>query len=152
MSNDCYKNILVPYDDSKFSQQALKIAKTFAKSYGSTLHIATVVDISSVESPGIIRSKETKKTIGQIRVSVKRSAESLIQQKKQECLNEKINAKGWVVEGLVSNELLKLIKELKIDLVFIGSKGLSGFSRIKALGSVSRKISELADCPVMIIH
>ncbi len=65
---------------------------------------------------------------------------------------EEITTKGSVLEGSTANELLKSIKENRIDLVVIGSQGLSGLSRIKALGSVSRKISELADCPVMIVR
>ena len=40
----------------------------------------------------------------------------------------------------------------KSDLIIIGSPGLDGFSKIKALGSVSRMVSERAKCPVMIIH
>jgi len=40
----------------------------------------------------------------------------------------------------------------KVDLIIIGSKGLRGFSKLKALGSVSRTVSELAKCPVMIIR
>ena len=46
----------------------------------------------------------------------------------------------------------KYTSDNKIDLIIIGSQRLNKFSKIKALGSVSRKISENADCPVMIIH
>jgi nucleotide-binding universal stress UspA family protein len=151
MANNPYRNILVPYDNSKFSQKALETAKTFARRFDSTLHIATVVDVSNVVSPGMIRSKE-KKTIEQIRSSIKQSAKIIILQKENECAAEKIKTKGWVLEGSVTSELLRSIKENHIDLVIIGSKGLSGFSKMKALGSVSRKISEVADCPVMVIH
>ncbi len=52
----------------------------------------------------------------------------------------------------VSEQILKFATENKIDLIIIGSQRLNKFSKIKALGSVSRKISENADCPVMIIH
>ncbi|MFZ1077829.1 MAG: universal stress protein [Nitrosotalea sp.] len=151
MANNSYANILVPYDGSKFSQKALDVAKTFAKRFDSTLHIATVVDLSDVASPGMIRSKGIK-TIEQIRTSIKQSAKTIILQKENECTTEKIKTKGWILEGPTTSELLKLIKENRTDLVIIGSRGLSGFSKMMALGSVSRKISELSDCPVMIIH
>ena len=151
MANNTYRNILVPYDNSKFSQKALETAKTFAKRFDSTLHIATVVDVSNVASPGMIRSKDIK-TIGEIKTIIKQSTKTLIQKKEEECTIEKIKTKGWVLEGSTASELLRLIKENNIDIVLIGSKGLSGFSKIRSLGSVSRKISELADCPVMIIH
>lgn len=151
MANNPYENILVPYDASKFSQKALDVAKTFARRFDSTLHIATVVDVSDVTSPGMIHSKE-KKTIDQIKAMLKQSTKTIIQKKEEEYAIEKIKTKGWVLEGPIHNELLRLIKENRMDLVIIGSMGLSGFSKIKALGSVSRKISELADCPVMIVR
>jgi nucleotide-binding universal stress UspA family protein len=34
----------------------------------------------------------------------------------------------------------------------MASARLKGLSKIKALGSVTRKVSEMADCPVLIIH
>jgi nucleotide-binding universal stress UspA family protein len=42
--------------------------------------------------------------------------------------------------------------EEKSDLIIIGSIGLGGVSKIKALGSVSRAVSERAKCSVMIVH
>ena len=38
------------------------------------------------------------------------------------------------------------------DLIVIGNVGLSGISRIKALGSVSRDIVERAVCSVLVVH
>jgi hypothetical protein len=40
----------------------------------------------------------------------------------------------------------------KVDLVVVGSVGLSGISKIRVLGSVSRAIVEMASCPVLIVH
>ena len=151
MANNSYRNILVPYDGSKFSQKALDIAKTFAKHFGAALHIVTVVDMSSVTSPGMIRSKD-KKTIEQIKTSIKQSAKTIIQQKEEEYATEKIKTIGLVLEGSTTNELLKLIKKNDIDLVIIGSRGLSGLSKIMALGSISRTISEISVCPVIVIR
>lgn len=152
MTDNSYNDILVPYDDSKFSHKALETAKILAKAYGSNLYLVTVVDVSDVASPGLIRSEATRKTFGQIRDSIRRSAELALEQKKQECKEEGIRALSFVMEGSVSNELLALIKKNNIDLVVIGSQGLSGISRLKALGSVSRRISEIAECPVMIVR
>ena len=99
----------------------------------------------------MIRSKE-RKAWEQIRLSIRQSAKNTVQQRESQCVSEKIKTKAWVVEGSAANEILKIIRQNGIDLVVIGSKGLSGLSKIKAMGSVSRKISELSDCPVMIIH
>ena len=151
MAHDAYRNLLVPYDGSVYSQRALEMAKILAKSFDAALNIVTVVEISSVPAPGLIRSGE-RKALEKIKDSVKKSSRDAMQKIQAECTKEGINTKILIREGSASNELLKTIRESKIDLVIIGSRGLAGLSRIKALGSVSRKISELSDCPVMIIR
>lgn len=37
-------------------------------------------------------------------------------------------------------------------MIIVGSRKLEAISKIKSLGSVAIKVSEAADCPVMIIH
>ena len=152
MVEKIYNNILVPYDGSKFSEKSLETAKTLAKTSDSTLYIVTVLDVSDVSPPGLIRSKKTRKTFDQIKNSVRRSIETALEQREQECKYLGIKASTQIREGSASDELLKFITKNNIDLVVIGSQGLSGFSKLKALGSVSRKISELANCPVMIVR
>jgi nucleotide-binding universal stress UspA family protein len=66
--------------------------------------------------------------------------------------NIKFNITALTDEQPVSEQILKYTSHNKIDLIIIGSQRLNKVSKIKALGSVSRKISENADCPVMIIH
>ncbi len=151
MTNDTYRSLLVPYDGSVFSQRALVRAKDLAKSFGSVLTIASIVDISSVPSPGLIRSGE-RKALERIRQSVMQSVRGALEKIQKGCIEEGIKTKILVMEGSAAASLLKIISENKIDMVIIGSRGLSGISRVKALGSVSRKISEVADCPVMIIR
>ena len=152
MAENSYSKILVPYDGSKFSQKALQTAKILAKAYGSTIYLSTVVDVSYVPPPGLIRSRETRKSFAQIKDSVRHSVETALEQRKEECKYEGIKVSTHITEGSASDELLKFIIKNDIDLVVIGSQGLSGFSKLRALGSVSRKISELADCPVMIVR
>jgi nucleotide-binding universal stress UspA family protein len=37
-------------------------------------------------------------------------------------------------------------------MIIIGSRKLKGFGKLKILGSVARKVSENAKCPVTIVH
>jgi nucleotide-binding universal stress UspA family protein len=147
-----YENILVPYDGSKYSQKAIKMALEMAKAFDSSLHIVNVIDVSSVAPPGQIRSKETKKSLGEIKNTVKNSVESYLQKMQKEYGDTGVIVKGFVLEGDVTGKLLRFIDDKNINLVIIGSRGLSGISKIMSLGSVSRKISELAKCPVVIVH
>jgi hypothetical protein len=58
------------------------------------------------------------------------------------------------MQSMIMEQILKYTLESKIDLIIIiiASQRLNKFSKIKALGSISRKISENANCLVMIIH
>jgi nucleotide-binding universal stress UspA family protein len=147
-----YNNILVPYDGSKYSQNALKMAVTMAKAFDSSLYLVNVIDVSAVSPPGKIRSKNNQKTLDQIKNLVKTSVETYLQRIQKEFEWSGVIVKGFVLEGDVTGRLLKFIQDRDIDLVVIGSKGLAGFSKLKSLGSTSRKISELAKCPVVIVR
>ena len=54
--------------------------------------------------------------------------------------------------GSIVNNILNYADKEKVDLIIIGNIGLGGLSKFKALGSVSRSVSEKATCPVLIVH
>jgi nucleotide-binding universal stress UspA family protein len=128
------------------------MAINMASVFDSALYLVNIVDVSSVSPPGKIHSKNTRKTIDEIKAAVKTSVESYLQKLQKEYEDSGVIVKGFVQEGDVTGKLLKFIEDKNIDLVIIGSRGLSGVSKIKTLGSVSRKISELAKCPIVIVR
>ncbi len=128
------------------------MAFNMARAFDSSLHLVNVIDVSTVSPPGQIRSKDTRKTLDQIKSTVKTSVESYLQKIQKEYGDSGVIVKGFVLEGDITGKLLKFIKDYNIDLVIIGSKGLSGVSKIMTLGSVSRKISELAKCPIVMVR
>ena len=143
---------MVPYDGSTYSQKALKMSIEMARAFDSVVYLVNVVDITTVSPPGQIYSKKTRKTLDQIKNSIKNSAESYLQKIQKDYKDSGVIIKRFVLEGDVTGKLLKFIQDSDIDLAIIGSKGLSGISKIKTLGSVSRKVSELAKCPVVIVR
>jgi len=147
-----YRNILVPYDGSKYSQKALKCAVEIAKAFDSSVHLVNVIDVSAVSPPGKVFSKGTQKSLRQIKTSVKTSVELHLKEIQENYESSGITMKTSVLDGEITEILLKFIHDHNIDLVIIGSKGLSGLSKIVTLGSVSRKISELSNCPVVIVR
>ncbi|HYL65785.1 MAG TPA: universal stress protein [Nitrosopumilaceae archaeon] len=150
-----YKKIMVPFDGSKFSQNALETAIEISKKFGASLYLVTIIDISSVSPPGALLGSQKKmivKSLDVIKSAAKYEAEKILLKKTSVCKNAGIDSHYDILEGTPSDIILKLIKKYDIDLVVIGSHGLSGFSKIKALGSASRRISEMSNCPVLIIH
>ena len=64
-----------------------------------------------------------------------------------------IETMSLVGGGPPADKIVDFANNQKVDLiVVIGNVGLSGLSKVKALGSVSRSVSERASCPVLIIH
>lgn len=151
-----YKKILVPYDGSKYSKEALNEASEIAKKFGSTLYLLMVVDVSAIKPPGmllgIMMEKRLKKYSTQLLESVKSKADKMLESEMQSCRKMGVETYYEIQTGNAADSILKFANRQEIDLIVIGSKGLSGIGKIMALGSVSRKISEEANCPVVIVR
>jgi nucleotide-binding universal stress UspA family protein len=151
-----YKKILVPYDGSKYSKEALNEASEIAKKFGSTLYLLMVVDVSAVKPPGmllgIMMEKRLKKWSTQLLESVKSKADKMLESEMQSCRKMGVETYYEIQTGNAVDSILKFASRQEIDLIVIGSRGLSGIGKIMALGSVSRKVSEESICPVMIVR
>jgi nucleotide-binding universal stress UspA family protein len=53
--------------------------------------------------------------------------------------------------GSPAEEILLMAKNEKADLIIMGSRRL-GKDNLNTLGSVARRVSDLAQCPVMVVH
>lgn len=52
----------------------------------------------------------------------------------------------------IPDRIIEFANNEKVDLIVIGNAGLTGIHKVKALGSISRGISERYICPVLIVH
>ena len=71
---------------------------------------------------------------------------------KKKYTDKEIKIENVLLHGYPPEKIIEFANEQRVDLIVIGSVGLSGLSRVKALGSVSRNVSERASCPVLIVH
>jgi nucleotide-binding universal stress UspA family protein len=151
------KKILVPIDGSKYSRKALLHAIVIAKKFQSVLYLITAVDTTDFP-PGMLLSllkkdKMLEKSIGQFVTVAKSVARKELLADVAVCKSKgALNTYYDIVAGNPTESILKYEHGIHPDLIILGSKGLHGVEKLKALGSVSRKVSELAKCPVMIIH
>lgn len=78
----------------------------------------------------------------------------MLNDKRQQILakTKDIEVKTKALVGYPSEKIIEYAAEESVGLIIIGNVGLSGASRIRALGSVSRNVSERASCPVIIVH
>ena len=135
--------ILVPLDGSKNSFIGLEKAIYIARQCGSIITGIHVVSIYPQHLGDLITP---------LKVKLLQDAAKFMEKAKVVCAQNGIVFHYKILYGEAKLEIVDFAKQNKFDLIVIGSKGLHGMSRVKALGSVSRKVSELAKCPVMIIH
>jgi nucleotide-binding universal stress UspA family protein len=152
-----YKRILVPYDGSKFSKRALNEAIKIAKLGGGTIYLCTIVTVSNVVPPGTLMGLLRSASKGELRKrllkSAKTEAKKMLSVQIKHCERNGVTVQYDIVANEnVAEDILGIARKRRADLIAIGSQGLHGISRIKSLGSVSRKVSELADCPVLIVR
>jgi len=156
MVNYAIEKILVPYDDSKFSKKALEYAKEIAKREDAKIFLLNVVDEHEYLHGAILAELEDDY---KVRDTIHRFIKSEVIGEKKRLVkiahaneDKKNKMHHHVIKGNPIEAILEYSKARKIDLIVIGSQGLKGIEKIKALGSTSRKISELEKCPVMIVH
>ncbi len=156
MFSSLFTRILVPYDGSKFSKKALQRAIEVAHNLDSEIFLFTVVNVGYISPPGMLhgltRTKSEKDTMKKWAATVKKDAEKMLQSAVNQCKSKGITARYNVSQGNISKEILEFAKKKKSTIVIIGSQGLHGIEKLKSLGSVSRKVSEHAHCPVLIVR
>jgi nucleotide-binding universal stress UspA family protein len=154
--------ILVPYDGSKPSENALMQAIEIAKSFGSSdlilLHvIAEFPSYHLIDRPARSIKTGEKTSLSQYMKEVyellqENAAEVLSRKKEQIKKSSDFEITTKIMRGHVSDTIIEYAKKENAELIVIGNTGRSGISRLRTLGSVSRSVSERAPCPVMIVH
>lgn len=157
MTNETFKKILVPFDGSKYSRSALEQAINMAKKFGSKIFIITAVDTSDFP-PGMLlallkKDKMLEESIKEYVIAVKSQVRKELLAEVAVCKAKGVSEAYYdIISGNTVDSILKFMRGRKIDLIIMGSQGRHGISKLRTLGSVSRKVTELAICPVMIVH
>ena len=163
-----YNKILVPYDSSKLSDTALDYAIRIAKmsSVSSSDNMVNVIlfyvtpeiDIPFTFGNILFKSKIKDETIAfreyikELHQEIKSNAIKMLDDKTKEYRNiENILLQSKVIIGIPADEIIKFADDENIDLIVMGTTGLAGISKFKAIGSVARSVSEKAKCPVMLV-
>lgn len=155
-----YKKILVPHDGSAKADLALEHAISIAKATGGKLILLNVVE--EVFIPQAVTDLGYSKTTGE-RLTAATLAKEIYHQQRSEAgtiLNkrkEKYDKNGSLIElrivmGYPLKKIPDFIQENNIDLVVMGTTGLHGVSKVSAIGSLARRVSELSVSPVILVQ
>jgi len=170
-----YNKILVPIDGSKPADKALDHAIDLVKSIsnedknkniGTQLTILFVIPDLPIplgfEKP--MRSLKTGETVSlsdyikEMHEAMKANALEILSERKKKyelIMSNTAVIKTEVVVGnglSISDTIIEFAIKEKTDLIVLGNVGLSGLSKVKALGSVSRDIVEKSVCPVLVVR
>jgi len=141
MKRSLYMKILVPLDGSEYSEKALLHACDLAKNYQANLLLLYVVEKSF--SLNLLDQKEYLTIL-------RKFGYKILSKGKEITTNKGIDSEIILREGNITNEIIKLAKNKKCNLIIVGNKGLGAASRF-FLGSVSNKLANNSPCSLLIV-
>ena len=134
------KKVLVGFDGSEGSEQALNRAMMMMEPYGELFILAVV------PSPG-------DKTFvdAEMYQKMKKKAENLVTDVVKDVGHHEYSIKGMIEEGDPATISIDFANKLNVDLIVLGSRGQSELGRY-LIGSVANKVVQYAAKPVMVVR
>lgn len=136
------KTLLVAVDFSKNSINALEYALIYAQKLEASLHLIWVDNTQIGESM-------VDTIAGDLRIEAKAFFGSLVKEYQEKTPQGKIHV--ILRRGKVYQEIAKAAREIKADIVFAGTHGVSGYEQYW-IGSNAYRIVAQAPCPIITIR
>ncbi|MEJ2231861.1 MAG: universal stress protein, partial [Nitrospirales bacterium] len=130
--------ILVAVDPSQHSREAIRFVKSVEWPKKSEIYLMHVIEMKHA-SPMMPSGGPSgwDRVISQVRGQLVTEAKQFLEQTKKEILEQSpFTIKTLVVEGLPGAEILHAVEDHQIDLIVLGTRGLSNVKRF-LLGSTS---------------
>ena len=146
------QRILVAVDGSKPSMDASIQAIDIAKRYDAELIALHVV------SPGIrynyledVITPRLPRALKDVMMIAMQKGERHVNKVRQNASEKNVKVKTDVVIGISSvvKEIIEYAEKNRVDMIVIGSRGLSGIKKM-LLGSVASEVLKYAHCPVLV--
>lgn len=150
-------NIIVTDDATESSEKAISKAIELANQLKARLTLLHVID--NIEVPASLILGNDRVLIEGARSKIGKALEKGWNKRAKDLVEKLKNDKDILeidskcLTGNAAEKILEFANTNKTDIIVMGaSRRLKGMSKIKALGSVTRKVSEFANCPVLIVH
>ena len=139
------KKILVPVDGSEHARKALETACDFALKFGAAICLLHVV------SPPPALFHEGAFALPDVQKLLEEDGAKFIETAKRETKRRGVkDVQSTVVQGDPATGIIKFARAEDVDMIVIGSRGLTGIKEF-VLGSVSHRVTHLADCTVTVV-
>lgn len=142
------KKILCPTDFSDLSLRAVEAADKLARMFRSELIVTHVLmPVTRLPYPGPNPNMDLSEVNRDLMGHARRSLDKIVREK----ISGEVLVQGFVLQGLASEEIVKLTETERVDLIVISTHGLSGWRRF-IFGSVTEKVLKQAPCSVLTIQ
>jgi nucleotide-binding universal stress UspA family protein len=143
------RKILVAVDGSAPSFNASTYAIDLAKKNDAELillYIVSPVPYSQFEYANIGRMKEIET------IEKEKAQQEVVDKVKQKATEKKVSVKTDVLIKYtpVVKEIVEYAEKKKVDMIVIGSRGMTGFKKL-LLGSVASGVVKYSHCPVLVV-
>jgi nucleotide-binding universal stress UspA family protein len=138
-----YRSVLVSYDGSDFSKNALARGCELAKIDGAEVAVVYVIPRYE-EMVGFLRTES-------IKTSLMREAEKIVEGARELASGKGVTVKTEIKEGHAADKILETAAGLKNDLIVIGSYGWRGVNKA-IMGSTTERVLVGAPCPVLAVR
>jgi nucleotide-binding universal stress UspA family protein len=145
-----YKKMVVPVDGSETSWRALRQAVELGNKFGGS-EIVVLTVIQPYNNAALLAVPLDHNVISQSNADLERIGNEVLKKAREIVGKDYPGKVSFEMEvGHPSERILAVTKECGADAIIIGSRGLSGIAEF-FLGSVSSKISQYSNVPVLIV-
>lgn len=150
-------NILIGTDgsaDAKVAMEFVRHLKFPRSSHMTVCHVLENRDTIETELSarlGVTGKSNLRKLTTEIRRAREQEGEALVKANVVKLRGRGLTLEKSIAHGHPADQILNMTKRKKIDLLVVGSRGITGLRRL-FLGSVSHKLVEHAPCSVLVVR
>lgn len=144
--------ILLAIDKSGYKNKATAYAITLAKALGSEVTVIHIIGKSSFGATGDLLGYYRGGKLKAYQDALKKEAEKLLKGAVELGQSEGVTMHSEVImDSSAEKAIIDYAKKQKMDLIVIGTKGMTGIERF-LMGSVANDVITYAHCPVLAIR
>ena len=144
--------ILLAIDKSGYKNKATAYAITLAKALGAEVTVIHIIGRSSFGATGDLLGYYRGGKLKAYQDALKKEAEKLLKGAVELGQKEGVTMHSEVImDSSAEKAIIDYAKKQKMDLIVIGTKGMTGIERF-LMGSVANDVITYAHCPVLAIR
>jgi nucleotide-binding universal stress UspA family protein len=147
-----FKRLLVAVDGSENAARAARVAVALAKKFGAELIACNIIPTPTYSSAqaGVLGAGEL---LHDYLESARKEAKKAVDETVRLAEMEDVKATGVIRDNVFSvvEAIVNTAEDRNVDLIVIGTRGLTGFRRL-LIGSVSSGVVSHAHCSVLLVR